>query len=60
MLSRTPPRHVFSRKTVLPLTGPYHGDPLVPSIEIMLKQTRGGKLTVFHINAEQDGFWDKD
>ena len=42
------------------LTGRHHGDPLVPSIEVMMKIIPGEGIVVFHVNAEQGGFWDKD
>lgn len=42
------------------LTGRRHGDPLVPSIEVMMKIIPRQGIVVFHVNAEQGGFWDKD
>ncbi|MCI1902012.1 MAG: hypothetical protein LKI93_04695 [Bifidobacteriaceae bacterium] len=60
-------RHVLRKKTYvtngetyLKLTGNHHGDPLVPSLEIEMKITRAGELKVFHVNAEQDGFFNRD
>lgn len=41
------------------LTGGHHGDPLVPSLEVMLKILPGQGILVFHVDAEQPGFWDK-
>ena len=41
-------------------TGKYHGDPLVPSIEVMMKRLTDGRVVIFHVNAEQANFWDKD
>ncbi|WEV58504.1 hypothetical protein OZX67_06725 [Bifidobacterium sp. ESL0728] len=46
-------------ETYFKFTGEYHGDPLVPTIEVMMKQS-GSRLVIFHVNAEQDNFWDKD
>ncbi|MCI1649746.1 hypothetical protein [Bifidobacterium tibiigranuli] len=42
------------------LTGEHHGDPLVPSIEVMMKILPGRGIVVFHVNAEQGNFWSKD
>lgn len=42
------------------LTGEYHGDPLVQTIEVMMRIARNGRLIIFHVNAEQGNFWDKD
>ena len=42
------------------LTGPYQGDALVSSLEIILKRDKTGRVHVFHVNAEQDGFFDRD
>jgi hypothetical protein len=44
----------------LKFTGAHHGDPLVPSIEVMMRIGRDGRVLVFHVNAEQGNFWDKD
>ncbi|MFT8704431.1 hypothetical protein [Bifidobacterium aquikefiricola] len=44
----------------LKFTGRHHGDPLVPSIEVMMKIMPGRGIVVFHVNAEQGNFWDKD
>ena len=41
-------------------TGRRHGDPLVPSIEVEMKRLADGRVIVFHVNAEQGTFWDKD
>lgn len=40
-------------------TGLHHGNPLTPSIEVIMKLTRTGKVVVFHVNAEQSGFLDR-
>ncbi len=40
-------------------TGLHNGDPLVPSIEVIMKRTPDDALVVFHVNAEQGGFWDR-
>jgi hypothetical protein len=60
-------RHVLRKKTYakkgetyLKLTGGHHGDPLVPSLEVEMKIDHAGELRVFHVNAEQDGFFDRD
>ncbi len=60
-------QHLIRRKVLvrsgeryLKFTGLHHGDPLVPSIEVMMKIIPGQGIVVFHVNAEQDGFWDKD
>ncbi|WEV69569.1 hypothetical protein OZX73_01365 [Bifidobacterium sp. ESL0775] len=47
-------------ETYLKFTGSHHGDPLVPSLEVAMKLARDGNLRVFHVNAEQGGFLDKD
>lgn len=41
------------------LTGRHHGDPLVPSIEVMMKIIPNSGVVVFHVNAEQGNFWNK-
>ncbi|MCO6559235.1 MAG: hypothetical protein J6575_07520 [Bifidobacterium sp.] len=41
-------------------TGAHHGDSLVLSIEVMMRIGANGRVTVFHVNAEQGNFWDKD
>ena len=40
-------------------TGLRHGDPLVPSVEVVMKMTGAGTIVVFHVNAEQSGFLDE-
>lgn len=46
--------------TYIKLTGGHHGDPLVPSLDVMVKILPGKGIMVFHVDAEQPGFWDKD
>ncbi|WEV52844.1 hypothetical protein [Bifidobacterium sp. ESL0704] len=46
-------------ETYFKFTGKYRGDALVPTIEVMMKKA-GGRLVVFHVNAEQGNFWNKD
>ncbi|MFT8639002.1 hypothetical protein [Bifidobacterium sp.] len=40
-------------------TGLHHGDPLVPSIEVIMKRIPDNALVVFHVNAEQGTFWNR-
>ena len=40
-------------------TGLHHGDPLVPSIEVIMKRTPDNALVVFHVNSEQGTFWSR-
>ena len=58
------PTHVqtYQRRGVrhIKLTGPYRGDALIPSIEVVLKMDKTSKVHVYHVNAEQDGFFDRD
>ncbi|OZG64835.1 hypothetical protein BAQU_1977 [Bifidobacterium aquikefiri] len=60
-------QHLIRRKVLvrggeryLKFTGRHHGDPLVPSLEVMMKIIPGQGIVVFHVNAEQGNFWDKD
>ncbi|MFT8705484.1 hypothetical protein [Bifidobacterium aquikefiricola] len=60
-------QHIIRRRvmqhdgeTYIKFTGRHHGDPLVPSIEVMMKHAADGRVIVFHVNAEQGNFWDKD
>jgi hypothetical protein len=45
------------KDVIYKFTGLYHGDPLVPSIEVVMKRTPDNALVVFHVNAEQGTFW---
>lgn len=51
--------YVEDGETYVKFTGLHHGDPLVPSVEVMMKMTGGGTIVVFHVNAEQSGFLDR-
>ena len=55
-------KRTYDRKgeTYVKFTGLRHGDPLVRSIEVIMKLTGSGEIVVFHVNAEQDRFWDHD
>lgn len=52
--------YVLDGETYVKLTGLRHGDPLVASIEVAMKMTGAGTLVVFHVNAETDGFFERD
>ena len=51
--------YVEAGETYVKFTGLYHGNPVVPSIEVVMKLTGGGTIVVFHVNAEQSGFLDR-
>lgn len=47
-------------ETYVRYTGLHHGDLLVPSIEVIMKMMGDGTILVFHVNAEQSGFLDRE
>lgn len=49
--------HQQGRDILYKFTGEHHGDPLVPTLEVVMKRTPGRVLVVFHVNAEQGTFW---
>lgn len=52
----------YSKKgiTYAKVIGPYQGDALVPFIKIVMRIDHTGRIHVFHVNAMQDGFMDRD
>lgn len=53
-------RYRRGAEVYMKFTGARHGDPLVPSIEVEMKIDRDNDMVVFHVNAEQPGFFDAD
>ncbi|TCD53862.1 hypothetical protein EJ419_06310 [Alloscardovia theropitheci] len=46
--------------TYAKVIGPYHADALIPFLEIIMRIDAAGRIHVFHVNALQDGFMNRD
>ena len=40
-------------QTYVRFIGKHHGDPLVPYLEVVMRQDHNGRIHVFHVNALQ-------